>query len=136
MKKSKKFFFGFRTFDLGVVWYRLLYGKSSIWTGLKGSKHHMAILFDLRHLWLSDGSTCHFWLKTRFCDIFFKYRKSSHKSIRWPYKYKNLIKDIPNDFPTHYHHRFFREKFWKKIKISLRNSLRIFTCIRKSLRKL
>ena len=74
-----------------------------------------------------------------FSNFSFKYRKSSQKCLRWPYKYQNLIKDTPNDFPTHYHDRFFRKKSWiffTFFKKSLRFSLRIFTCIRKSLRKL
>ena len=110
MKKSENFFFGFRFFDLDLAWYRLLYAKASKRTGLKGFKHHVTIFFDLRSLWLSEGSTGHFWPKSGFWQLFFKYRKSSQKCLRWPYKYQNLIKDIPNDFPTHYHDRFFSKK--------------------------
>ena len=74
-EKIQKIFFRFSIFDLDLVWYRLLYGKASTRTSLKGLKHHMTIFFDLRSLWLSEGSTSHFWPKSRFQQLFFQISK-------------------------------------------------------------
>ena len=66
MKKSENYFFGFGFLYSDVVRYRLLYGKASKRTGLKGSENHMTIFFDMGSLCLSEGSTGHFWPKSEF----------------------------------------------------------------------
>ena len=63
MKKSGRYFCGFRSPDLGLVWGRPIYEKVSLWTDLQAQKTYMAISDGLRPLWLSEGSTCHFWPK-------------------------------------------------------------------------
>ena len=45
-----------------------------------------------------------------FSNFFFKHRKSSHRGLRWSYKYQEVEKDIPNDFPTHYHDMILSKK--------------------------
>ena len=58
--------------DVNIVWGRLIYEKVSLLTCLQAQKTHMAISDDLRPLWLSEGSTCHFWPKKTKKTIFGK----------------------------------------------------------------
>ena len=68
----KKYFYVIRSFDLDLVWGRLIYEKVSLWTCLHAQKTHMAISDDLKPLWLSEGSICHFWPKNTKNTIFGK----------------------------------------------------------------
>ena len=63
MKKSKKYFYVFRSPDVDLVWGRLIYEKVPLLTGLHAQKTHMAISDDLRSLCLPEGSIGQFWSK-------------------------------------------------------------------------
>ena len=112
MKKSKNFFFSFRTFDLDVVWYRLIYGKASIWAGLKGFKHHMIIFFDIRRILLLEGSTYHFDQNPTPGNFFFQITKIvpevDQVAIWISGTYKGHPKQLSNTLSAH----VSEKKFW------------------------
>ena len=68
----KKYFYGFRSPDVDLVWGRLIYEKLSLLTCLQAQKTHMAISDDLKPLCLCEGFVCHFWLKSTKNTIFGK----------------------------------------------------------------
>ena len=71
----KKYFYGFRSPDVDLVWGRLIYEKVSLLTGLHAQIDHMAISDDLRPLCLPEGSKGHFWPKNEKNTIFEKKSK-------------------------------------------------------------
>ena len=75
MKNLKKYFYGFRSPDVDLVWGRLIYEKVSLLTGLHAQKTHMAISDDLRPLGPSEGSIGYFWSKNDKNAIFEKKSK-------------------------------------------------------------